>query len=122
MLMVLVGGYIFYLCVFSHVNLDFATYQRHYLLINHIGAIRAEHDDFAIRFASATNQVCTYPHHSLMVIYVLSSASNLMSIAPFFPLRHPGRNALSSYLNWSQYDLIGILHFAWTWFIYLSVS
>ncbi|XXG67953.1 hypothetical protein AAC387_Pa06g1174 [Persea americana] len=32
-------------------------YQRHYLLINHIGAIRAEHDDFAIRFASATNQI-----------------------------------------------------------------
>ncbi|XP_037496161.1 protein PIR isoform X1 [Jatropha curcas] len=32
-------------------------YQRHYLIINHIGAIRAEHDDFAIRFASAMNQL-----------------------------------------------------------------
>ncbi|KAH1071788.1 hypothetical protein GYH30_008333 [Glycine max] len=32
-------------------------YQRHYLIINHIGAIRAEHDDFVIRFASAMNQL-----------------------------------------------------------------
>eukprot|EP00257_Ricinus_communis_P006574 XP_002522029.2 protein PIR [Ricinus communis] len=32
-------------------------YQRHYLIINHIGAIRAEHDDFAIRFASSLNQL-----------------------------------------------------------------
>ncbi|KAG5056233.1 hypothetical protein JHK85_008743 [Glycine max] len=29
----------------------------HYLIINHIGAIRAEHDDFVIRFASAMNQL-----------------------------------------------------------------
>ncbi|XP_068666012.1 protein PIR [Aristolochia californica] len=32
-------------------------YQRHYLVINHIGAIRAEHDDFVVRFASAMNQI-----------------------------------------------------------------
>ncbi|GFP89758.1 protein pir [Phtheirospermum japonicum] len=32
-------------------------YQRQYLIINHIGAIRAEHDDFSIRFASALNQL-----------------------------------------------------------------
>ncbi|XP_047333810.1 protein PIR isoform X2 [Impatiens glandulifera] len=32
-------------------------YQRHYLIINHIAAIRAEHDDFAIRFASSKNQL-----------------------------------------------------------------
>ncbi|KAJ4721132.1 Protein PIR [Melia azedarach] len=32
-------------------------YQRHYLIVNHIGAIRAEHDDFTIRFASAMNQL-----------------------------------------------------------------
>ncbi|GER49210.1 transcription activators [Striga asiatica] len=32
-------------------------YHRHYLIINHIGAIRAEHDDFTIRFASAMNQL-----------------------------------------------------------------
>ncbi|XWS42621.1 hypothetical protein CRYUN_Cryun16bG0029500 [Craigia yunnanensis] len=32
-------------------------YQRHYLIVNHIGAIRAEHDDFAIRFASSMNQL-----------------------------------------------------------------
>ncbi|XP_077250894.1 transcription activator [Tasmannia lanceolata] len=32
-------------------------YQRHYLIVNHMGAIRAEHDDFAIRFASAMNQI-----------------------------------------------------------------
>ncbi|XP_031382066.1 protein PIR [Punica granatum] len=32
-------------------------YQRHYLIINHIGAIRAEHDDFAIRFTSSINQL-----------------------------------------------------------------
>ncbi|KAL3638793.1 hypothetical protein CASFOL_016700 [Castilleja foliolosa] len=30
---------------------------RQYLIINHIGAIRAEHDDFSIRFASALNQL-----------------------------------------------------------------
>ncbi|KAF1892241.1 hypothetical protein Lal_00036602 [Lupinus albus] len=29
----------------------------HYLIINHIGAIRAEHDDFTIRYASAMNQL-----------------------------------------------------------------
>ncbi|XP_050937293.1 protein PIR isoform X1 [Cucumis melo] len=32
-------------------------YQRHYLIINHIGAIRADHDDFTIRFASSMNQL-----------------------------------------------------------------
>ncbi|XP_057998423.1 protein PIR isoform X2 [Hevea brasiliensis] len=32
-------------------------YQRQYLIVNHIGAIRAEHDDFAIRFASSLNQL-----------------------------------------------------------------
>ncbi|KAH7571797.1 hypothetical protein JRO89_XS04G0144100 [Xanthoceras sorbifolium] len=32
-------------------------YPRHYLIVNHIGAIRAEHDDFTIRFASAMNQL-----------------------------------------------------------------
>ncbi|KAJ0015020.1 hypothetical protein Pint_20286 [Pistacia integerrima] len=32
-------------------------YLRHYLIVNHIGAIRAEHDDFTIRFASAINQL-----------------------------------------------------------------
>ncbi|KAJ8760394.1 hypothetical protein K2173_015061 [Erythroxylum novogranatense] len=32
-------------------------YQRHYLIINHIGVIRAEHDDFALRFASSLNQM-----------------------------------------------------------------
>lgn len=32
-------------------------YQRHYLVVNHIGAIRAEHDDFTIRFASSMNQL-----------------------------------------------------------------
>ncbi|CAL5364883.1 unnamed protein product [Camellia sinensis] len=31
--------------------------DRHYLIINHIGAIRAEHDDFTIRLASAMNQL-----------------------------------------------------------------
>ncbi|CDP12444.1 unnamed protein product [Coffea canephora] len=30
---------------------------RHYLIVNHIGAIRAEHDDFSIRFASSMNQL-----------------------------------------------------------------
>ncbi|KAK3027143.1 hypothetical protein RJ639_041244 [Escallonia herrerae] len=33
------------------------TYQRHYLIVNHIGAIRAEHDDFTIRFALSLNQL-----------------------------------------------------------------
>ncbi|XP_038725749.1 protein PIR isoform X2 [Tripterygium wilfordii] len=32
-------------------------YQRHYLIASHIGAIRAEHDDFTIRFASSLNQL-----------------------------------------------------------------
>ncbi|GAB4835449.1 hypothetical protein Ancab_000356 [Ancistrocladus abbreviatus] len=32
-------------------------YQRQYLIVNHIGAIRAEHDDFSIRFASSMNQL-----------------------------------------------------------------
>lgn len=98
--MVLVGGYIYIyilpLCI-SHVDLDFATYQRHYLVINHIGAIRAEHDDFAIRFASAMNQVCTYPIRSLVDIYVSSLVSNPMSITLF----HPGQNEVTSYINLS---------------------
>ncbi|KAG6466977.1 hypothetical protein ZIOFF_075218 [Zingiber officinale] len=37
--------------------LDWNTYQRRYLIVNHIGTIRAEHDDFSIRFASALNQI-----------------------------------------------------------------
>ncbi|KAK2972926.1 hypothetical protein RJ640_015641 [Escallonia rubra] len=32
-------------------------YPRHYLIVNHIGAIRAEHDDFTIRFALSLNQL-----------------------------------------------------------------
>ncbi|KNA11936.1 hypothetical protein SOVF_130140 [Spinacia oleracea] len=32
-------------------------YQRQYLIVNHIGAIRAEHDDFTVRFASSINQL-----------------------------------------------------------------
>ncbi|KAF9670183.1 hypothetical protein SADUNF_Sadunf13G0042000 [Salix dunnii] len=31
--------------------------ERHYLIVNHIGTIRAEHDDFTIRFASSLNQL-----------------------------------------------------------------
>ncbi|CAK9180106.1 unnamed protein product [Ilex paraguariensis] len=37
--------------------LTYSTYQRHYLIVNHIGAIRAEHDDFTIRFALSMNQL-----------------------------------------------------------------
>lgn len=36
---------------------EMQDYQRHYLIVNHIGTIRAEHDDFCIRFASAMNQI-----------------------------------------------------------------
>ncbi|XP_057549982.1 protein PIR isoform X1 [Amaranthus tricolor] len=32
-------------------------YQRQYLIVNHIGAIRAEHDDFTVRFISSINQL-----------------------------------------------------------------
>ncbi|KAJ6951661.1 protein PIR [Populus alba x Populus x berolinensis] len=41
----------------QHLSLTYCTYQRHYLIINHIGTIRAEHDDFTIRFASSLNQL-----------------------------------------------------------------
>ncbi|KAE8713278.1 Protein PIR [Hibiscus syriacus] len=36
---------------------EYPCTSRHYLIVNHIGTIRAEHDDFAIRFASAMNQL-----------------------------------------------------------------
>nr|XP_009395117.1 PREDICTED: protein PIR isoform X1 [Musa acuminata subsp. malaccensis] len=36
---------------------ELQDYQRHYLIVNHIGTIRAEHDDFSIRFVSALNQI-----------------------------------------------------------------
>ncbi|KAF0913715.1 hypothetical protein E2562_024597 [Oryza meyeriana var. granulata] len=36
---------------------ELQDYQRHYLILNHMGTIRAEHDDFSIRFASAMNQM-----------------------------------------------------------------
>ncbi|KAM0992423.1 hypothetical protein ACFX2C_010662 [Malus domestica] len=36
---------------------DLHLSPRHYLIINHIGSIRAEHDDFAIRFSSSMNQL-----------------------------------------------------------------
>ncbi|MBA0843566.1 hypothetical protein Goarm_000743, partial [Gossypium armourianum] len=39
------------------INRLINIFKRHYLIVNHIGAIRAEHDDFAIRFASAMNQL-----------------------------------------------------------------
>ncbi|KAJ4833404.1 hypothetical protein Tsubulata_028614 [Turnera subulata] len=40
------------------LELDFAIlFPRHYLITNHIGNIRAEHDDFTIRFASSLNQL-----------------------------------------------------------------
>ncbi|CAN6975157.1 unnamed protein product [Brassica oleracea var. botrytis] len=37
--------------------LFFFYFYRHYLIVNHIGALRAEHDDFTIRFASSMNQL-----------------------------------------------------------------
>ncbi|CAM0148045.1 unnamed protein product [Urochloa decumbens] len=36
---------------------ELQDYQRHYLILNHMGTFRAEHDDFSIRFASALNQM-----------------------------------------------------------------
>ncbi|CAI0385290.1 unnamed protein product [Linum tenue] len=39
------------------ITLTRFTYQRHYHIANHIGGIRAEHDDFTIRFASSLNQL-----------------------------------------------------------------
>ncbi|CAI0385291.1 unnamed protein product [Linum tenue] len=36
---------------------DVSGEQRHYHIANHIGGIRAEHDDFTIRFASSLNQL-----------------------------------------------------------------
>ncbi|KAI5423938.1 hypothetical protein KIW84_030236 [Lathyrus oleraceus] len=39
------------------INRLINLFKRHYLIVNHIGAIRAEHDDFTIRFASAMNQL-----------------------------------------------------------------
>uniref|UniRef100_A0ACD5WRT9 Uncharacterized protein n=1 Tax=Avena sativa TaxID=4498 RepID=A0ACD5WRT9_AVESA len=38
---------------------ELQDYQRHYLILNHMGTIRAEHDDFSIRFSSAMNQMIT---------------------------------------------------------------
>ncbi|KAF9610982.1 hypothetical protein IFM89_026262 [Coptis chinensis] len=35
----------------------YTSSERHYHITNHIGAIRSEHDDFAIRFASSMNQI-----------------------------------------------------------------
>lgn len=36
---------------------EIQEYQRHYSIANHIGAIRSEHDEFSIRFASSINQI-----------------------------------------------------------------
>jgi cytoplasmic FMR1 interacting protein len=36
---------------------ELQDYQRHYLILNHMGTIRAEHDEFSVRFASAMNQM-----------------------------------------------------------------
>lgn len=36
---------------------ELQDYQRHYLILNHMGTIRADHDDFSIRFASAMDQM-----------------------------------------------------------------
>ncbi|OAY64583.1 Protein PIR [Ananas comosus] len=38
-------------------DLHLSPAAMHYLIVNHMGTIRAEHDDFSIRFASAMNQV-----------------------------------------------------------------
>ncbi|RZC56596.1 hypothetical protein C5167_015451 [Papaver somniferum] len=35
----------------------FGAILRRYLIINHIGAVRSEHDDFVIRFGSSMNQI-----------------------------------------------------------------
>ncbi|WOL10658.1 protein PIR isoform X1 [Canna indica] len=42
---------------FNNSSILLFFYIRHYLIVNHIGSIRAEHDDFSIRFASALNQI-----------------------------------------------------------------
>ncbi|XP_078441899.1 transcription activator [Wolffia australiana] len=36
---------------------DIQEFQRHYLIVNHVEAIRAEHDDFSFRFSAALNQI-----------------------------------------------------------------
>lgn len=45
------------------VALTYLTYQRHYLIINHIGTICAEHNDFSVRFAASLNQVFSLIHY-----------------------------------------------------------
>ncbi|OMO50212.1 Cytoplasmic FMR1-interacting [Corchorus olitorius] len=39
------------------INRLINIFKRHYLIVNHMGTIRAEHDDFAIRFAASVNQL-----------------------------------------------------------------
>ncbi|KAM0845314.1 hypothetical protein ACQ4PT_056472 [Festuca glaucescens] len=39
------------------INRLLSIFKRHYLILNHMGTIRAEHDDFSIRFSSAMNQM-----------------------------------------------------------------
>lgn len=56
-LLICINVWSIYLLCLKKVTLTWDTYQRHYLIVNHIGAVRAEHDDFTIRFASAMNQV-----------------------------------------------------------------
>uniref|UniRef100_A0A803L558 CYRIA/CYRIB Rac1 binding domain-containing protein n=1 Tax=Chenopodium quinoa TaxID=63459 RepID=A0A803L558_CHEQI len=42
---------------YIHVRASAVCMHRQYLIVNHISAIRAEHDDFTVRFASSINQL-----------------------------------------------------------------
>ena len=47
--------------------LTISKYQREYLIVNNITTMRADHDDFCIRFASAVNQVTAIPVKNLIL-------------------------------------------------------
>lgn len=68
----------------SSETLTWFTYQRHYLIVNHIGSIRAEHDDFTIRFASSMNQVSSssvllYQNLYILIRFLLTCLHMLFS-------------------------------------------
>ena len=60
--------------------LTYITYQRQYLIVNHIGAIRAEHDDFTVRFISSINQVSRHVFSCMFIIYHLQVLSAIIHV------------------------------------------
>lgn len=67
--------------MYLRMSLTGSKYQKEYLIVNHMTAIRSQHDEYSMRFAASMNQVSYHPliqlsteshaYHTVFLVEVL---------------------------------------------------